>query len=100
MRIIGNIIEQHGVSRMPIFGYSVRILQYYGDLPIISIEGAQFSDDCPVCKRKTEVGYLRTQEENLDKDYDIIVVNCLDCGCMYSTKGDNHRKYALAIEES
>lgn len=95
MRWIAHIIEQYGVTRIPVFGYSVRILQYYDDLPIISIEGAQFSDECPTCKSETETRYLRTEEENHDKDYDIIIVNCLTCGCMFATKGDNHRQFQM-----
>lgn len=98
MRWVAQIIEQYGITRIPVFGYNVRILQYYGDLPIISIEGTQFSDDCPVCKKETETRYLRTQEENFDKDYDIAVVNCLECGCIFSTKGDNHRQFQIDIK--
>jgi hypothetical protein len=98
MRWIAHIIEQYGVTKIPVFGYNVRILQYYADLPIVSIEGAQFSDNCPVCKKATEVGYLRTDKENFDKDYDIVIVNCLDCGCLFATKGDNHRKFQVDIK--
>jgi len=107
MRIVGNTIKKYGVTKIPVFDYNVKILQNtkvkingeFVDIPVISIEGTQMSDQCPVCKRETETGYLLTQEENFDKDYDIVVVNCLECGCMYSTKGDNHRKYALAAKE-
>jgi hypothetical protein len=84
MRWIAHIIGKYKVERVPIFNYSVRILQYYKDLPIISIEGAEVTDTCPGCGAGSNVSrYLRTEQENLHKDYDIISAACLDCGCVY-----------------
>lgn len=92
MRWIAHIIQKYPIQRMPVFGYSVRILQYYKDLPIISIEGAGIADKCPGCGAGTsEARYLRTEEENHHKDYDIISVTCLECGTVYMTKGVNGR---------
>lgn len=93
MRWVANIIEKYNLKRMPIFGYSVRILTYYKDLPIISIEGAEVSDTCPGCGAGSNVArYLRTEQENLQEDYDIASFTCLECGCVYMTKVDNGRK--------
>lgn len=94
MRQIAQIINKYpNIQRMPIFGYSVRILQYYKDLPIISIEGAEVTDKCPGCGAGTkEARYLRTEKENHHKDYDIVSLNCLECGTVYMAKGANGRE--------
>jgi hypothetical protein len=93
MRWIAQIINKYpNIQRMPVFGYSIRILSYYKDLPIISIEGAQLTDQCPTCGSGTkDARYLRTEKENHHESYDIISVTCLECGCVYSTKGFNGR---------
>ena len=92
MRWIANIIKKYNIKWMPIFGYSVRILTYYKDLPIISIEGAEVVDTCPGCGASTkEARYLRTEKENVDRDHDIVSINCLECGTIYMTKGTNGR---------
>lgn len=92
MRRIAAIIEAYRVSRFPVFGYSVRILSYFGDLPIISIEGAKVSDSCPVCGSGTDAArYLRTEKENFDLPYDLVSVTCLECGCVYQTPAWNGR---------
>ena len=93
---IGGIIEKYPhLSRIPVQGYSVRILQYYGAqrLPIISISGAEFSQSCPCCGSGSEdnAKYLRTDQENFDKNFDIVSATCLDCGCVYLTEGWNGR---------
>ncbi|GAB6170964.1 hypothetical protein JCM15765_04420 [Paradesulfitobacterium aromaticivorans] len=97
MHWIAYIIQKYpNIQRMPIFGYSVRILQYYKDLPIISIEGAGIADKCPGCGAGTKLAkYLRTEKENFDRDYDIVSLTCLECGCVYMSKGVNGR-----VEES
>ena len=93
MRQIAAIIEKYNISRFPVQDYSVRILQYYEGLPIISIEGAQISDTCPCCGAGQDVArYLRTEEERLDKEYDIISQTCLECGCVYLSNVKNGRK--------
>ena len=92
MKWVANIITKYKLKRMPIFGYSVRILTYYGDLPIISIEGP-LADHCLTCGAGEKVArYLRTEQENLHEDYDIASFTCLDCGCVYTSKVDNGRK--------
>ena len=89
MRWIANIITKYNIKRMPIFGYSVKILTYYGDLPIISIEGP-LADHCLTCGAATsEAKYLRTEKEQFVQDHDIVSVTCLECGCVYMTKGAN-----------
>ena len=93
MRWIANIIEKYKIKHMPIFGYSVRILTYYGDLPIISIEGAGITDTCPGCGFGPNIArYLRTEQENLSGDYDVASFTCLECGMVYMTKVDNGRR--------
>ncbi|HZK52629.1 MAG TPA: hypothetical protein VFC84_00275 [Desulfosporosinus sp.] len=93
MRWIANIIEKYGIQRMPIFGYSVRILQYYKDLPIISIEGAKVVDTCPGCSAGTNhARYLRTEKEDLHGTHDIVSVTCLECGCVYMISAPNGRE--------
>ena len=93
MKWVANIIEKYKIKRMPIFGYSVRILTYYGDLPIISIESAEVSDTCPGCGAGIGVArYLRTEQENHNEDYDVASFTCLGCGCVYMSKVDNGRK--------
>jgi uncharacterized Zn finger protein len=78
---------------MPVFGYTVRILQYYKNLPIISIEGAEITDRCPGCDAGTrEARYLRTEKENLSTEYDIVSLTCLECGTVYMAKGNNGRE--------
>ena len=91
---IAQIINKYpNIQRMPIFGYTVRILQYYKDLPIISIEGAEITDKCPGCGAGTKVArYLRTEKESRNKDYDIVSLNCLECGTVYMAKGNNGRE--------
>lgn len=91
---IAQIINKYpNIQRMPINGYSVRILSYYKDLPIISIEGAQLSEQCPCCGAgSNDAKYLRTEQENFDRDYDLESVTCLECGCVYMTKGANGRR--------
>ena len=93
MHWIANIINKYpNIQRMPIFGYTVRILQYYKDLPIISIEGAEITDKCPGCGAGTKVArYLRTEKENNDTEYDIISLTCLECGTVYMTRAINGR---------
>ena len=93
MRRIARIINKYpNIQRMPIFDYSVRIIQYYKDIPIISIEGARVTNKCPGCGAWTkEARYLRTEKENHDKDYDIISLTCLECGTVYMAKATNGR---------
>lgn len=95
MRAIAGIIEKYPrLQRIPVKNYSVRIIQYYGPdrLPVISIEGAGQSDICPCCNSGEDAArYLRTEKENLNLDYDLISVTCLECGCVYQTKGRNGR---------
>ena len=100
MRWIAYIIKKYPrIKRMPIFGYSVRILSYYGDLPVISIESATIADACPTCGAGTsDARYLRTEEENLDRDYDVVSVTCLNCGCVYATKGINRKNASVNYE--
>jgi hypothetical protein len=87
MRWITCIIKKYKVERVPVFGYSVRILQYRQDIPIISIEGAEVTDNCPGCGAETRAAkYLRTEQENLHKDHDIISVTCLECGGVFMCK--------------
>lgn len=88
-----NVINKYpNIQRMPIFGYSVRILQYYKDLPIISIEGAEVTDKCPGCGASLDdARYLRTEEENHNKDFDIVSSTCLDCGTVYMSEQPNER---------
>lgn len=91
-QIAQTINKYPNIQRMPIFGYTVRILQYYKDLPIISIEGVEISDRCPGCGAGTNIArYLRTEKENHNKDYDIISLTCLECGTVYMTKALNGR---------
>lgn len=94
MRWIAQIINKYpNISRMPVNSYTVRILSYYKDLPIISIEGAELSDSCPTCGAGTkDARYLRTEKENLGLDYDLVSVTCLECGCVYTVKGTNGRR--------
>lgn len=94
MYAIAGIIKKYpNLQRMPVHGYSVRILGYYNGLPIISIEGAQVSDVCPACGSGEEAArYLRTEKENFGQDYDLISVTCLECGCVYQTHGRNGRR--------
>lgn len=95
MREIAALIEKYPLQRIPVFGYSVRIIQYYGPdrLPVISIEGAQQSDICPCCGSGEEAArYLRTERENFNLNYDLISVTCLECGCVYQTQGKNGRE--------
>lgn len=93
MRWVANIIEKYNLTHMPIFGYSVRILTYYKDLPIISIEGAKVVDACPGCGAGTSLArYLRTEKENLHGDRDIVSVTCLECGCVYMVSASNGRE--------
>lgn len=95
MRWVDNIIEKYKIKRMPIFGYSARILTYYKDLPIISIEGAKITDTCPGCGAGTNVArYLRTEKENLHEGHDIVSVACLECGCVYMAEAPNGRTQA------
>lgn len=90
MRRIADIIEKYKVARFPVFGYSVRIRQYYKDLPIISIESTVVTDSCPECGAGTSATrYLRTEQENLHGDYDLISVACLECGGVFMCKGLN-----------
>jgi len=92
MRAVAAIAEKYNLTKIPIFGYSVRI--FYSDhapgLPIISIESSQISEDCPTCHSNSN-RYLLTQKENFNVPYDVIAVNCIECGCIYSTKGNNGR---------
>jgi RNase P subunit RPR2 len=95
MRWIANIIKKYNLERIPVFGYSVRILQYYKDLPIISIEGSEVVDKCPGCGAGTNIArYLRTEKENLHGDHDIASVTCLECGCVYRVSAPNGRLQA------
>lgn len=90
---IAQVLNKYSVKKMPIYGYSVRILDYLGDLPVISIEGDKITDLCPGCGAGTETArYLRTEKENLFSDFDIIAVTCLECGCVYMTKAPNGRR--------
>lgn len=93
MRQVAHVIGKYpNIERIPVFGYSVRILDHYGDLPIIAIEGAQLADRCPCCKSGTDhARYLRTERENFDQEFDIVSVTCLECGCVYTSKGLNGR---------
>ncbi len=93
MRWVAHIIGKYSLERIPVFGYSVRILDYYNDLPIISIEGAEVSGSCPACHSGIEhARYLRTEAEHFDRDYDEASYTCLECGCVYISKQPNGRR--------
>jgi hypothetical protein len=93
MRWIAHIIEKYNIKHMPIFNYSVRILTYYKDLPIISIEGAEVSNTCPGCGAGTSgARYLRTEKEDLHGGHDTASVTCIDCGCVYMVLAPNGRE--------
>ena len=97
MHWIAHIIKKYNVERLQIFGYSVRILSYYGDLPIISIESSTITESCPTCYAETSAArYLRTEKENLSQDHDLVSVTCLECGCVYIVKSPNGRKNSNA----
>jgi hypothetical protein len=102
MNWVTQIVEKYEIKRIAIFNYYVDVFRskFYPQ-PIIHITGAELSDSCPTCgETPDECGRIfRIGKQNYDLDYDIVSVTCLNCGCVYSTKGDNHRKYALAIEE-
>lgn len=92
MRWVAKIIEKYNLTHMPIFGYSVRVLTYYKDLPIISIESANVSDTCRGCDSGTaHARYLRTEKEDLHGSHDIVSVTCLECGCVYMVSAPNGR---------
>ncbi|MDP4158177.1 MAG: hypothetical protein Q8911_00230 [Bacillota bacterium] len=92
MRFVANIISKYKIGSFPVFGYSVKILQWYKDVPVIAIKSDIIADVCPSCGSGTnEARYLRTEKENFDLDYDVISLNCLGCGCVYAAKGENHR---------
>lgn len=97
MHWIAQIINKYpNIQRIPVNGYSVRIISYYKDLPIISVEGAQLAKKCPCCGAETkDARYLRTEKENLGFDYDLVSVTCLECGCVYAVKGVNGRRNQL-----
>lgn len=99
MRLVAEIIERYNITKMPIFGYSVRIFysEHAKGLPIISIESSQTSEDCPSCHSNNN-RYLLTQKENFNVPYDVIAVNCIECGCIYSTKGNNGRNGWASVE--
>jgi len=93
MRWVAHIIEKYNIKRMPVFDYSVRVLTYYGDLPIISIEGAEITDSCPGCGAGTNIArYLRTEKEDLHGSHDTVSVTCLECGCVYMVSAPNGRE--------
>ena len=91
MYSIAAIIEKYPLQRIPVYGYSARVIYYQG-VPVISIESAKLSDICPCCgSNEDAASYLRTEKENFSKDYDLISVTCLECGCVYQTRGKNGR---------
>lgn len=93
MKWVANIITKYKLTHMPIFNYSVKILAYYGDLPIISIESAEVSDTCPGCGAGIDIArYLRTERESHNEDYDVASFTCLECGCVYMSKVENGRR--------
>lgn len=98
MRLVAEIVERYNLTKMNIFDYSVRVFysKHAPGLPILSIESTQISEDCPVC-HSVDSKYLRTEKENLDLDYDIVDVQCLECGAIYGTKGNNGRNGWVSI---
>lgn len=93
MRQIAFILEQKKIKKMPVFGYTVKLLQYYKGLPIIHIEGNTISEHCLCCgSTLDQARYLMTNKENLVGTYDVISVTCLKCGCVYATKAKNGRR--------
>ncbi|SDG48605.1 hypothetical protein [Desulfosporosinus hippei] len=92
MKMIANIITKYKTKSFPVFGYSVSILQWYKDIPVINIQSARVSDHCPTCDSGIgHAKYLRTEKENFGLNYDIISVTCLECGCVYALKAPNGR---------
>jgi len=85
---IAHIIEKYKLKRIPIFNYSVVIVKYHNQIPIISIQNAILSDTCPVCNDIANHNkYFRTEKESIVDRIDIISVICLECGAVYTTKG-------------
>ncbi len=95
MYAIAAIIEKYpNIQRMPIKGYSVRIVHYFGPqrIPIISIEGAELSDKCPGCGASgDDLDYFRTEKERFDQEDDLISVTCLKCGWVFLNNAKNGR---------
>jgi len=94
MQWVAQIIGNYGIERMPVFGYSVQIIHSkYAITPIVAIKGAGISEKCPGCGSDAgEARYLYTDQENHDLDYDIVSMTCLECGCVFSVKGDKCRE--------
>lgn len=91
---IGHIFDTLHINKLNIFNYTVKLIDRFGDIPVIYIEAKEIHDKCPTC-HSTTASYLLTQEENLKKDYDVISVTCLDCGCVYATKAPNGRRNSV-----
>ena len=91
---VAEVVRQYPrLSRIPIYGYSVRILQTYNGLPIVSITSAKLSDTCPCCNAGEQTaGYLRTEKEQFNQEFDLISVTCLECGTVYFAHGRNGRR--------
>lgn len=91
MTTVAEIVEQYKVLKFPVFDYSVKVIHSkHASHPIISIDSARMSDNCPVCG-SDESGYLRTEKENLDLEYDVVSTACMDCSCVYLSRGKNLR---------
>lgn len=83
MSQVFDTLKQHGVSRLNLGGYSVRIAEAVitgkGTFPVVIIEAKKVCEEphCPACRSEV-AGYLAGDE--------IVVVMCRDCGCIYKFK--------------
>lgn len=92
MRQVAHIMGRYSISKIHMDGYVVKVT-YYRDQPIVIMEGCGVHDQCPSCGASPELArYLRTHQENLQKDFDVITIFCLECGAIYDCMAPNGRE--------
>ncbi len=87
------IMRKYGISKLNIDNFTVKLVEMFR-IPIVIIEGKEFSEKCPACGCVPDghARYLRTQKENLEGEEDCITVTCLECGAIYNTMAPNGRR--------
>jgi len=92
MIMVADILNWHHITQLDLGDFSVSLIAYLGELPIVIVESKNRADGeyCPVCGSGIKrARYLRTNEEGPLGGMDLASWACLDCGTFYETQSPN-----------
>jgi hypothetical protein len=90
MIMVADILNWYHITKLDLGDFTVRLIDYYKDLPIVIVECKNRVDGeyCPVCGSGIKrARYMHTNKEGTKTD--LVSWSCLDCGTFYETESQN-----------